>query len=183
MDPGPPPGFELTAGDVEDITTTDKRKEYQCHKLSHATDASPRPTPEPTPAAAAPAAGAAACVTGKQYNNRQLMVYDCDDKVLPAGSKFCLHDRTFTVAKSWASSANGRSGSTVNLPNSESFPSKFFESEDPLSPGACAKECKDVAVRIGGNSGPGKKDRITKTYDVTECPEIVNNTNWLDGYT
>ena len=33
-DPGPPPGFELTAGDVEDITTTDKRKEYQCHKLS-----------------------------------------------------------------------------------------------------------------------------------------------------
>merc|ERR1719171_860538 len=66
------------------------------------------------------------------------MVYDCSDKVLPAGSKFCLHDRTFTVAKSWASSANGRSGSTVNLPSSESFPSKFFESEDPLSPGACA---------------------------------------------
>ena len=28
----------------------------------------------------------------------------------------------------------------MNLPDSERFPSNFFESEDPLSPGACAPE-------------------------------------------
>ena len=114
------------------------------------------PTPEPTPPPPAPPAGPAACVTGKQYNSQQLMVYNCDDKVsagtalrrrkarcsvlknirseddrrkkdidsaiaasvysnlrahrrvqqvLPAGSEFCLHDETFTVAKSWVSPA------------------------------------------------------------------------------
>jgi len=90
-----------------------------------------------TPGACAPAA-TAACMTGRYYNPQQLMVYHCSDKVLPAGSKFCLHGRTFTVAKSWASVANGKSGATVNLEDTERFPRNFFERYDPLSPGACA---------------------------------------------
>merc|ERR1719498_475574 len=93
---------------------------------------------DPLMPGACPLMAHARCKTGRQYNPRQLMVYDCDDKVLPAESKFCLHGKTFTVAKSWASVANGRSGATVNLPDSESFPAKFHERDDPLAPGACA---------------------------------------------
>ena len=44
------------------------------------------PTPEPTPPPPAPPAGPAACVTGKQYNSQQLMVYNCDDKVRAAAA-------------------------------------------------------------------------------------------------
>ena len=32
-------------------------------------------------------------------------IFEYVEQVLPAGSKFCLHDKTFTVAKSWVSPA------------------------------------------------------------------------------
>ena len=47
---------------------------------------------------------------------------------------------------------------------------------------AAAESCEDVVVTIGSNSNFVGPKRITKDYDVTTCPEVVNRTNWLGGY-